>query len=49
MAIVPQAAFPIVSASAGVYDRSIERCRRGGVMDLAIWLSPRSAEWPSGS
>ena len=30
MAIVPQLALPIVRASAGVYERSIERCRRGG-------------------
>jgi hypothetical protein len=32
MEIVPQLALPMVSASAGVYDRSIDRCRRGDVM-----------------
>src|SRR5687767_6556201 len=32
MAIVPQTALPMVSASAAVYDRSIERWRRGTVI-----------------
>src|SRR5215813_6149735 len=36
MAIVPQVAFPIVNASAGVYDRSIDRCRRGAFIGERI-------------
>jgi hypothetical protein len=32
MAIVPQLALPIVSASAAVYDRNMERCPRVSVM-----------------
>jgi hypothetical protein len=32
MEIVPQLALPMVSASAGVYERSIDRCRWCNVM-----------------
>src|SRR4029078_3491203 len=37
MLIVPHAALPMVSASAGVYDRSIDMCRRSVVIrDLCL-------------
>src|SRR5688500_12883366 len=36
MAIVPQTALPIVSASAGVYDRSIDKWRGGERMGITV-------------
>src|SRR5688572_12906727 len=40
MATVPQLALPSVSRSAAVNDRSIDRCRRGVGLVIAVRLAP---------